>query len=133
MRGIKVRWENELKTAFLTSPVRLRQILMNLLSNAVRAMPDGGMLTFRASRRDTFYQFCVEDNGEGMSQADLERIFEPFYTTRPNGTGLGLWVCLQLVDLMGGTLEVETEQGVRTAFRVTLPDRTPEQPATASR
>lgn len=103
---------------------QLRQVLLNLIINAVEAMPDGGELTIGANlnRDDPGYvTFVVGDTGAGIPEPDLARIFDPFYTTKPTGTGLGLAVAHRIVDAHGGFIEVESGPGQGTTFRVSLP------------
>ncbi len=121
LRRIRIEWKNELVSPFLVPRAPLQQVLTNLLVNAVRAMPGGGTLTFRATERDDTLVFIVEDTGVGMAQDELNKIFEPFFTTRADGTGLGLWVSMRLVHAMGGVLEVASEVGAGSCFSVTIP------------
>ncbi|MHB8928450.1 MAG: sensor histidine kinase [Bacillota bacterium] len=103
---------------------QLRQVLLNLIINAVEAMPNGGELTFgvNLNRDDPGYvTFVVGDTGAGIPEPDLARIFDPFYTTKPTGTGLGLAVAHRIVDAHGGFIEVESGPGQGTTFRVSLP------------
>lgn len=114
---------------------RLEQILLNLLSNAVKFTPAGGMVSVRirqnpgTQRGCAQYEFRVRDNGIGMSAAFAKRIFEPFERERTStvsriqGTGLGMAITRNIVDMMGGTIEVQTEQGRGTEFTVRLPLR----------
>ena len=120
-RGIEVRWHNRLTGAIPVSPGRLKQILINLLMNAIKAMPAGGILTFGAIETSGGYEFAVEDTGRGMTQAQLERIFEPFYSTRSDGTGLGLWICLQLAEGMKASIDVASDEGAGSIFRLSIP------------
>lgn len=112
--------------------IRLRQILLNLLSNAVKYTPDGGniLLKVKESTCDlqdkTRFNFIVEDNGYGMDQEFIKHIFEPFsraeqsVTNRVQGTGLGMTITKNIVDLMGGKIHVESEVGKGSCFEVTL-------------
>jgi signal transduction histidine kinase len=106
---------------------QMKQVLLNLLHNALHAMPGGGRLQVRTSmqRRDERDWVLIEvtDNGTGMEPAQLERIFEPFYTTRAEsgGTGLGLAVTYGIVSDHGGTIEVESQRGGGSTFTVWLP------------
>ena len=116
----------------LTDPVRLRQVFINLVSNAVKYTPDGGEVLFEAERlqeeRSGYlnYQFVVKDNGIGMSEEFLERLFEPFarednsMTNVTQGTGLGLSIAKSILGMMGGGIEVKSRQGHGTTFVVTL-------------
>lgn len=107
---------------------QLTQVFLNLVANAVDAMPDGGTLTLRTEARPGAGEtgqvvVSVSDTGTGIAPAALPRIFEPFYTTKPDGqgTGLGLSVSLGIVQMHGGTLEAESKPGRGTTLRVTLP------------
>ncbi|MHB0886222.1 MAG: two-component system sensor histidine kinase NtrB [Bacillota bacterium] len=102
---------------------QLHQVLLNLIINAVEAMPNGGELSVGVRRNPDdagYVTFAVADTGPGIPEPDLARIFDPFYTTKPTGTGLGLAVAHRIVDAHGGFIEVESgRQG--TTFRVSLP------------
>ena len=114
---------------------RLEQILLNLLSNAVKFTPAGGTVSVRIRQLAgtlngcAQYEFCVRDTGIGMSAAFAKRIFEPFERERTStvsriqGTGLGMAITRNIVDMMGGTIEVQTEQGRGTEFIIRLPLR----------
>lgn len=107
-------------------PDQLMQVFMNLVANAVDAMPGGGRLLVRAEARpgdDPHVAIAFQDSGLGMSPEELSRIFEPFYTTKPErqGTGLGLSVSLGIVKNHGGRIEVESEAGKGTTMVVLLP------------
>jgi two-component system sensor histidine kinase HydH len=103
---------------------RLGQVLLNLAKNALQAMPDGGLLRFSAdkSRRDV--KIGISDSGKGISRENLERIFEPFYTTRARGTGLGLALCKKIVGEHNGTISVESSVGKGTVVSIRFPDAT---------
>ena len=114
---------------------RLEQILLNLLSNAVKFTPAGGTVSVRVRQKPgtqrgcAQYEFRVRDTGIGMSAAFAKRIFEPFERERTStvsriqGTGLGMAITRNIVDMMGGTIEVQTEQGRGTEFIIRLPLR----------
>ena len=114
---------------------RLNQVLLNLLSNAVKFTPAGGTVSVRLKqlpgtvRGSELYEIRVKDNGIGMSQEFVEKIFSPFErertstVSRTQGTGLGMAITKNIVDMMGGTIEVQTEQGKGTEFIVRLPFR----------
>lgn len=106
---------------------RLRQVVANLVRNAVQLAPTDGIVEVRgASRPDGGYEFEVCDRGPGVPSEDRERIFEPFYSRRAGGSGLGLAVCQGLVAAHGGEILVEERAGGGVIFRVVLP---PEPPA----
>ncbi len=113
--------------AALTDPDRLKQILVNLLDNAVKYTPDGGKILVKAYREADEIKFIVKDSGIGIPVEDLPRIFERFYRIDKararsiSGTGLGLAIVKQLVDGLGGTIEVESKPDAGTTFVFTLP------------
>jgi signal transduction histidine kinase len=106
---------------------RLKQILLNLLSNAIKFTPDGGKLHLEANRKGNFCQVSMVDNGIGIRNEDQTSIFEPFtqLDTQPGerkqGTGLGLALTKQLVELLGGKIWVESEYGKGSRFSFTIP------------
>jgi signal transduction histidine kinase len=105
---------------------RVEQVLMNLLSNAIK-FTERGSVTVRVAREEAAAVLEVADTGIGIEAADLERLFRPFsqidtgVARKHEGTGLGLSICRQLLQLMGGVIGVESQPGVGTSFRVTLP------------
>ena len=105
----------------------LRQLLTNLILNAVQAMPDGGevSITMVNTRGDSGHQRWIEisvaDQGYGIEEEDKLKIFEPFFTTREQGTGLGLAIVNRIVSLYGGTISVNSKIGQGTTFHVKLP------------
>ncbi len=106
-------------------PSQLNQVFLNLLVNAAHAMPDGarGTITLRSGCDDRQVWIEVEDTGSGIAPENLKRIFDPFFTTKPigRGTGLGLSLSYGIVHKHGGRIEVKSELGKGTTFRVTLP------------
>jgi signal transduction histidine kinase len=107
-----------------TDPGLLRQILVNLITNAVDALgSDGGHIRVAASARDGAVAIAVADDGVGIAAEDAARIFEPFYTTkgRGKGTGLGLAICRELATALGGRITVDSAPGRGSTFTVTLP------------
>lgn len=103
------------------APVPLRQALLNLAQNAIQAMPGGGVLTLTVQRSEAELQLRVEDTGDGIDEETLQKIFSPFYTTREDGTGLGLVITQRLVQRLGGEVKVESHPGVGTCFTICLP------------
>ncbi len=116
----------------IADPLKLSQVFVNLLSNAVKYTPAGGTVGFRIQQSTTFhrgygdYVFIIKDNGIGMSAEFVEHIFEPFEreasTTKTGiqGTGLGMAITKNIVDMMGGTITVQSEKGKGSEFRVGL-------------
>ncbi len=109
----------------------LRRALLNLVQNALDAMPGGGTLIVAGCRTATHVQLQVRDTGSGISAHQLAQIFEPLYTTKPGGTGLGLYIVQQIVAAHGGQVTVESVEGQGTTFILTLP-QTPEAPPPAA-
>jgi two-component system sensor histidine kinase HydH len=115
-------------------PEQLKQLFSNLVLNGLQAMPNGGSLSVRARaisdaairNPQSAIVIEVEDTGSGIPEADLPRVFEPFYTTRTKGTGLGLAICRQIVEAHGGTIRVERTGPKGTTILVMLP--TPHPP-----
>lgn len=99
----------------------LTQVVLNLLLNAVDATEPGGRIRITARRDEGCLEILVEDDGRGIPHEDQERIFRPYFTTKPRGTGLGLFVCKQIVEESAGTVAFESEPGQGTTFRVRLP------------
>ena len=97
------------------------QVLTNLFINAVQAMSAQGTLTVTTSAIPGGIRVQVRDTGPGMSRTQLAQIFEPFYTTKTRGTGLGLPICRRVVDAHGGTISVESEPGKGAEFSITIP------------
>lgn len=104
---------------------QLQQVLLNLVLNAFQAMPKGGVVVLRAHRRHDGVSFEVIDTGEGIAEENLERLFDPFFTTRPGGNGIGLAVVQQLVNQHGGEVKVSSTLGDGTTFRVWWPAGVP--------
>lgn len=102
---------------------QVRQALLNLVRNGKESMPEGGQLVLGARVEDEALVLRVADRGVGIPEAHLERIFDPFYSTKLTGTGLGLALTQQIVSEHGGTLEVSSTSGEGTEFRMRLPGR----------
>jgi len=104
------------------NPAELREMLINLIFNAVDAMPEGGTLTLRTRQEGQWVVIQVQDTGVGMSEEVKQRLFEPFFTTKgEQGTGLGLAMCYGIVQRHEGKIEVESEPGRGTTFTIRLP------------
>ena len=114
-------WENRLSAIDLVNRPKMQQILLNLLRNSIQAMPTGGRLVCRFRSDQDKLVFDVEDSGHGIEPADVGRIFDPFFTSRPTGTGLGLWIVLRLVQTMHGNIDVNSVPGQGTQFRIQIP------------
>jgi PAS domain S-box-containing protein len=116
---------------------KTRQVLANLLENAAKYSPDGGTITLAVTQHDDHAAIKVKDTGLGIATTDQRRVFEKFYRVDPNmnrgigGTGLGLYICRELVQRMGGTINVTSRLGEGSTFTVRLPAPTSESALSA--
>ncbi len=123
-RGITVRVGTDLKatTPALGNGSQLREALLNLIFNAVEAMPEGGRLILATWEADDWVWLKVADQGIGMEEEVKKRVFEPFFTTKgPQRSGLGLSMVYGIISHHGGTITVESDEGAGTAFLIRLP------------
>jgi PAS domain S-box-containing protein len=102
-------------------PTQIQQVLVNLIKNALQAMTKGGTLTLQTGEGAEGVWVSVADTGGGIPQEQINRIFEPFYTTKKKGTGLGLMIVQRIVRAHGGHIELESQVGRGTTFRIWLP------------
>jgi signal transduction histidine kinase len=103
-------------------PDKLRQAISNVIINSIQAMPDGGELriatTYDAAQNAVVIE--INDTGVGIPQENIDRLFEPYFTTKSDGTGLGLPITYKLIEAHGGEIRVESEEGQGTSFIVTI-------------
>jgi len=102
-------------------PTQIKQVFLNILMNAVESMPDGGKLDVKIKSIDGSVKIYIVDAGKGMKQDVLQNIYDPFFTTKPSGTGVGLSVSLKIIEDHGGTIDAISEQGKGTTMLLTLP------------
>ena len=102
-------------------PTQIKQVFLNILMNAVESMPDGGKLDVNIESIDGSVKIYIVDAGKGMKQDVLQNIYDPFFTTKPSGTGVGLSVSLKIIEDHGGTIDAISEQGKGTTMLLTLP------------
>jgi signal transduction histidine kinase len=121
-QGVSLQMEGlaELGTVALHATT-LRRAVLNLVQNALDAMPQGGTLTLTGRRTPTHVQLQIQDTGSGISREQRTKIFEPLYTTKPGGTGLGLYIVQEILATHGGQVSVESVEGEGTTFTLTLP------------
>jgi signal transduction histidine kinase len=122
MDSRNVRLSTELTTCELSGDAELlKQVFMNIMINAVQAMPDGGSIDVHMERSKDAVMVSINDTGCGIPRQDLERIFDPFFTTKDSGTGLGLVIASNIMQAVGGYIKVTSEQGRGSAFRLCFP------------
>nr|WP_269846569.1 ATP-binding protein [Paenibacillus roseus] len=121
LRGQTIELELDESTPMLElNEKEIKQLILNLARNGMEAMGHNGRLLLRTSLKPNNVQLQVSDNGCGISEEKLERLFEPFYTTKTRGTGLGLPLCLSIVERHHGKIAVESEEGRGTVFTVSF-------------
>lgn len=123
--GVEVLRDFEPVPAVYCAPSKINQVFINLVNNAIQAMEGSGTLTLRTRAREDAVVVSVQDTGCGIAPEHLDRIMDPFFTTKPvgQGTGLGLSIVRQIVEEHGGTLDVASEVGVGTTITLSLPIR----------
>jgi signal transduction histidine kinase len=122
--GIKViRQIDETLPKITADPAQMTQVLVNIIVNAIQAMPEGGRLTIQTKASDKHISLIIEDTGIGMAKKKIKKIFLPFYTTKDvgKGTGLGLSVVHGIVTSHGGTIHVDSQVNKGTRFTIQLP------------
>jgi signal transduction histidine kinase len=117
---VKMKLARQL-TATPVDATQLQQVLVNLVKNAMQAMTTGGVLTLQTGETSDGVWVSVADTGGGIPQEQINRIFEPFYTTKKKGSGLGLMIVQRIVSAHNGRVEVESNVGRGATFRVWLP------------
>jgi signal transduction histidine kinase len=119
--GIVVNVASKQVPLFTGNPIQLKQVILNLILNAMEAMPDGGRLSVELYPENEGIVLTVMDDGMGMDQQTVEQIFEPFYSTKEDGTGLGLSVSYGIIQGHGGDIRVESYPGSGSRFTIWLP------------
>jgi signal transduction histidine kinase len=102
-------------------PTQIKQVFLNILMNAVESMPDGGKLDVNIESVDESIKIYIIDTGKGIQQGVLQDIYDPFFTTKPSGTGVGLSVSLKIIEDHGGTIGATSKQEKGTTMLITLP------------
>lgn len=122
-RLIELRVDVPVLPAVEADPMRLKQILYNLVSNALKFTPEGGQVVIRAARQQERVAFSISDTGVGIPQEALPNLFKSFYQVKPacGGSGLGLMIAKRLVEAHGGSIDVASQLRVGTTFTFTLP------------
>jgi signal transduction histidine kinase len=99
----------------------MKQVFLNLIINAIQAMPKGGELRVSTAVEDGKIVCSIGDTGTGIPERIRQRIFDPFFTTKPRGTGLGLSIVHKIVHRLGGEIQLESQENEGTVFRVIIP------------
>jgi signal transduction histidine kinase len=105
----------------VADPRQMTQVLGNLILNACQAMPEGGALTVTAARKGKYVTIAVKDTGGGIPPENMNKLFEPLFTTKAKGIGLGLPVSQKLIEANDGRIEVQSTPGIGSTFTVYLP------------
>jgi len=126
-RGIKISRDYTPGVEVFVDVNRVKEAIMNIVSNAIQSMPGTGEISLRTFVRDAFAVLEIRDTGKGISREDLSSIFNPFFTTKASGTGLGLAITHRIIQEHGGTIEVESEVGRGSVFRVFIPMKEDQQ------
>ena len=108
--------------ATMADPMQLQQVFLNLMLNAIEAMPDGGALAVKTSYDEAIQavNIAIADTGKGIEKSLLDQIFQPFFTTKRKGSGLGLAVTRRLIEEHGGDVYVESSPDTGTVFNISL-------------
>ncbi len=109
------------QTGIYGNEAEIRQVIWNLILNAVQAMPEGGRLKIKTTDRKKYLEIRISDTGHGIEEKSQDRLFEPFYTTKKNGTGLGLAIVNRIVESHMGKISIESKPGKGTNCIVLLP------------
>jgi signal transduction histidine kinase len=118
---IRIEDETEAKPALKVDVEKMKRTFVNLISNAIDAMPNGGSLRIRTRELDHKVEFIFEDTGVGMPKEVLDKAFTPLFTTKAKGMGFGLSICKRIVEAHGGKIAVESNLGKGTTFTIMLP------------
>ena len=102
---------------------QLKQVILNLILNAVQAMPEGGEIILEAKPQGKNLSIQVVDQGCGIKTEDMDKVFDPFFTTKETGTGLGLAVAFQIVNQWGGTMNLVKNRDKGMTFSIILPSK----------
>lgn len=122
MGGTRIRIESrDNLPTLMIDPEQMKQVLLNLVINAIQAMPDGGEIVLRAGKQTNLMTVQVQDEGVGIESEDLERVFDPFVTKRAGGTGLGLPIAYQIVSQHEGHIEARRNAERGMTFTISLP------------
>lgn len=117
--SIKTKFDKRIAKT-LVDPDQIQQVFLNIITNAIQAMPEGGSLEIETRLEDKYICIKLEDSGEGIPEENVQKVFEPLYTTRARGIGLGLSIVKNIVENHEGTIEIESEFGKGTVITLRL-------------
>jgi signal transduction histidine kinase len=120
--NIEYRENVEDGTLLLIDPHDLEQVLINLMNNAIQSMTGSGIMGIYACQKNSLVILEVSDTGEGIYEESIDKLFDPFYTTKPpgEGTGLGLWLTYEIVKNYNGDISVKSSKGKGSTFTITF-------------
>lgn len=121
--SIRIEEEIEHDVSIEGDREKLHQLILNIVLNAIQSSQPASKISVRLRRRADKVEMIFRDEGQGISAKDLERVFEPFFTTRATGSGLGLAIAKSIIDAHGGSIEIQSEEEVSTTVTVILPQR----------
>lgn len=124
--GVMIEWDNQLTQSISLPSTLVRQIIINLLLNAVQSAPKWGRVSALFKIKQGYLQITISNDGESIEKETLEHLFEPYFSTRGEGSGLGLWVTYQIVQQLDGEISVTSDMNI-TIFTVMLPLRETEK------
>lgn len=126
-KNIRSEFAEETEPLFIAGDRdKLKQVFLNLAKNAIEAMENGGRLIINSKRSDGFVVTTIDDEGCGVPECDMEKIFSPFYTTKQHGTGLGLSISKSIIEAHeGSSFKLTSEEGKGTTFKITMPAFSP--------
>ncbi|MFG6120748.1 ATP-binding protein [Thalassobacillus sp. B23F22_16] len=121
MQSITIRTEIPEGIFIFCDRSQIKQVFINIIKNAIEAMQEGGLLEIKVSRKDNRVHIDIVDEGPGIPEDVRQKITEPFFTTKKNGTGLGLMISSQILDKHNGFFEIHPNETIGTTFRLVLP------------
>ena len=120
----KIKVLNELSqelSEIYCDPAKMEEVFLNIFSNSIDAMSEGGKLIFKSEVSDGGAVFIISDTGTGIPSEDIKKLPDPFYTTKPHGTGLGLSIVYRIINDHKGTIAITSEKDKGTTVRIELP------------
>lgn len=121
LRNVDIRIDMDGPLYILANPSKFNQVLLNLIKNGIEAMPEGGTLLVAGTQSNEQITIEVTDTGIGMSSTEVQQLGTPYYSTKKEGTGLGLLTSFRIVQMMNGKIEVKSQKGKGTRFSIRLP------------